>query len=151
MIKFEPLKATRFKLEKIPFLRKFIGNGVHKSLYEVGREHVQHARDLMMERKSGRIYKIGGFEHQASAPGEPAANLSGELSRHIDYNVESVNRLRIGHKRQKGIKPYGLYIEEGSEHMAARSVLKRTVIDKQKDARNSIVRYVNRSIIKEFS
>ena len=53
---------------------------IHQALHEIGSENVRHVRDLMLEKKTGRIYKIKGTKHQASAPGEAPAVLSADSS-----------------------------------------------------------------------
>ena len=110
---------------------------IRASLYEIGSEHIQEIRDSMAEKKTGRIYNIKGIEHQASAPGESPAILSGTLSRSLYYKVRGSHQLEIGADAK-----YAGFLESGTSKMAARPFL-QPVIDKQRrNTRDSILKYI---------
>ena len=78
-------------------------------------------RSLTTGSRSGRIYRIGGRTHQASAAGEAPAKITGALADSAGYEVGN-KMLTIG----EGAK-YAAYLENGTGHMAARPHLKPAV------------------------
>lgn len=75
--------------------------GIRYGLYTLGQEYKVSARKEMLKKnKTGRIYtvRIRGRtrRHRASAPGQTAANLGGDLRKSIDFNVQGVDGLRFG-------------------------------------------------------
>lgn len=57
-----------------------------RTLNFIAQSTAQRAKHLVMSgQKSGRVYFLAGGRHQASAPGEPPANLSGRLAASIRY------------------------------------------------------------------
>ena len=59
--------------------------------------------------KTGRIYIINGRPHQASAPFESPAELTGTLRRSINFNVRGSRQLTIGESAY-----YAKWLEEGT-------------------------------------
>lgn len=65
--------------------------------------------------RTGRIYRYNKLPHQASAPGEPPAKMSGLLAESNSFWVKKY-RLGIGNKaRSKKGAPYPKYLEEGTK------------------------------------
>lgn len=98
---------------KLYRMDELMDHAIHRAFFEIGKKHVDHARDSMQGRKTGRIYKIAGITHQSSAAGESPAIISGALSRHVDYSVTGSSQLEFGDKSQTGKAPYGKYLELG--------------------------------------
>ena len=106
------------------------------ALFEIGRENILYIKELMAEKKTGRIYKINGVEHQASAPGEAPAILTGELQRSLFYNVSGSNYLEYGADTE-----YAGRLEHGDDAIDARPYLIRAAIDKNRESYNTLVKY----------
>lgn len=111
---------------------------IHKVLFEIGQAHVVRTRHLIFKRKTGRIYVINGKFHQASAPYEPPANLSGALAANVDYIVRGSTEMEFGDKRQPGKAPYGLFLEKGTSRMQPRPHLSAAVKAEYKDTMHSL-------------
>ncbi len=104
-------------------------SAIHNALYEIGRENVKHTRKLIFNPpKTGRLYMIRGMLHQASAPGEPPANLTGKLRRSVDYVVRGSSQMEFGDKEL-----YGKFLELGTTKIAPRHHLSKTVHDRSKE------------------
>lgn len=122
----------------IKSLAKNIKKSINISLFGIGKENVRHARKLMLESKSGRIYKINKRDHQAAAPGEAPGIVTKNLFNNVDYIVTGHNQMEFGER-----VPYGIYQEEGTDKMPAHPFLKPTIKAKQRDAYNEFVRNTN--------
>ena len=76
---------------KIKKLKSNTEDQIKIELYEIGKDLKKKALELIDEPKTGKIYtiEIGGqlIVHQASAPGEAPAILTGRLRRSINYKV----------------------------------------------------------------
>ena len=151
MIKIIPetgTKQTLFKTINQDLPR--IHTGLRKALFQMGRESVRHARGLITDKKkTGRIYLINGKKHQASAPGEAPANLSGSLRRSVKYVVRGYLEAEFGDKIF-----YGKYLEEGttnkdgSTRIAPRPHLVRTAKEKAADNQKLLISHVDRALKK---
>lgn len=85
--------------------------GYRIAFYNIGLENVTHSKMLILKPpKTGRLYRIPGRKkrHRASAPGEPPANLKGNLRRGVDFIVEGSDKMTFGEK-----EPYGRILELG--------------------------------------
>lgn len=92
--------------------------GLRKSGIFIRRELV---KALTTGKRTGRIYRINGRNHQASAPGEIPAKLSGRLAKSVGYTV-ATKRLTIG----EGMF-YAKFLEYGTSRMQPRPHLAVTV------------------------
>ena len=146
MIKIQIDRRSQKVLINTIGLGPIVEKSIHTALFEIGSENVKYAQDLMLEKKTGRIYIIKGEEHQASAPGEAPAILSGDLQRNVDYTVRSSKQMSFGDKSQAGKNPYGKYLEESTIHMESIPHIERTVIDRQKETFNSLVHHSKKGI-----
>lgn len=121
-----------------------IRQGLRKAHAEVGKENVRYLRKIIKDRnKTGRIYMIRGRRHQASAPGEPPANLSGDLARSAHYRAYGWERMEFGDRVL-----YGKYLEKGTRFMAARPHLLLTVRARSGDNYNIYARIPHREVIR---
>jgi hypothetical protein len=124
-----------------------VPEGIRRGLHDVGPEIKREVKRLIKSTpKTGSIYNIGGKRHQASAPGESPANLSGDLVRSLSFNVSSATRLIIGERRK--IAPYAAYLEEGSPHgrIKPRPHLRPAVISKAREIEQAIQRGISREL-----
>ena len=118
---------------------------IHDALYDIGRENVRYTRALILDRnKTGRIYIINGRRHQASAPGEAPANLSGRLMRSVDYVVRGFTQMEFGDR-----VPHGRFLELGTDRIDPRPHLSRTIQERQKEAINTLEDYTNQQVIQK--
>lgn len=62
--------------------------------------------------RSGRVYFIRGFAHQASASGEPPASLSGRLANSFGYKARQYELLVFSDAVSPGGFNYPKYLEE---------------------------------------
>ncbi len=105
------------------------GRGVARRVGRVVRETaervVERAQDAMdAGPHTGRLYpRPGGYEHQASAPGEPPAVVTSAL--HASGHVEP-----WGNRRVDAVfdAPHAVPLEFGTVHMAARPFLGPAVV-----------------------
>lgn len=114
---------SRINLMNIRVSKVVTSRGIMNGLYEMGRENVNHTRNLIKDkRKTGRIYIVYGRPHRASDLGEAPANLSGKLVKSVDYKVRGCHEMEFG----DGVY-YGKYLEKGTSKMGERPHLKPTV------------------------
>lgn len=117
---------------------------IHDALHEIGRENVRYTRALILDRnKTGRVYIINGRRHQASAPGEAPANLSGRLERSVDYVVRGFTQMEFGDQ-----VPHGRFLELGTDRIEPRPHLAATVRDRQKENINTLEQYTDQMVIR---
>lgn len=110
---------------------------VRSALFEIGKENVRYAQYLMSQPKTGKIYKIKGVEHQASAPGEAPAPITWSLYNSLYYNVHGYNEIEFGSKL-----PYSGYLEDGTEKMEPRPYLSAAIEEKRQENLSTIIQYV---------
>lgn len=90
-------------------------------------------REILYGRKTGNVYRIkrkdGTFRrHQASAPGEVHANLTGKLRRSLSWQVQGVEHMEFGYGvRADGggaqAPVYAKFVQWGTSRMEARPSL----------------------------
>ncbi len=108
--------------------RKTIENG----LYTVGQILDKRVTKLITSPpKTGRVYRIRGLDHQASAPGEAPANLTGRLAASFNYNVHGFYQMEVGESA-----PYAAFLEEGTRNIAPRPHVIRAIDETQGDVVN---------------
>lgn len=118
--------------------RKAFEQGINQGLHQAGFNLVKTFRDgVQRQPKTGRIYSIGAKRgrrgtrknrHQASAPGEYPAILSGDYLKAIDFNVRGSKELEFGNSDEKAV-----VLELGSRNMAPRSALLQSIDARSKD------------------
>jgi len=114
---------------------------IRHALFEVGQEHVKEIRASMAEKKSGRVYKINGASHIASAPGEAPAIRTMDLQRSVYYKVHGWNQLEIGAK-----EAYARYLELGTFRggiplMEPRQFILPSIQDQSRNTYNTLLKY----------
>lgn len=130
------------------FFKGVLGNynksferGIKQGLHQVGFNLVKTFRDgVQRQPKTGKIYITGGKgsrkgrrgrnknRHQASAPGEYPAILSGDYLNAIDFDVRGSKELEFGNSDEKAT-----ILELGSKNMAPRAALTQSVDARSKD------------------
>ena len=136
MITVKEDRANRQTFLSIDDATKRVRRGLNVALGIIGRENVKYCKELIRKPpKTGNIYTIGRRRHQASAPGEPPATLSGELLRSIKFRVAGWDFMEFGDEAE-----HGKFLETGTRKMEARPHLTRTVADKSKDNFNELAK-----------
>jgi hypothetical protein len=104
--------------------------GIKDGMHMAGRTLVKHVQDGMRSGpKSGRIY--GG--HQASAPSEYSAIVTGDLLRSIDYRTSGADQLIFF-----ATSAHAGYQEYGTWKMAARKNLGKAIEESDSEVRHLI-------------
>ena len=116
-------------------------NAIRQAFYFVGKDMKEYSQKLIASKnKSGRTYlvRLNGVsrKHQASAPGEAPANLSGNLKASLGFEVRGGDQMEFGSRSEApkaGVSPnqavadYALGLEVGTSIMAPRPYLKPSV------------------------
>lgn len=114
--------------------------GIRMAYFRIGSDLVKEARRLILEGpKTGRIYIIKGVRHQASAPGEAPANLTGLLRRSIAYQQRSGGQMAFGARTE-----YAPWLELGTRdgRIAPRPYLIKAINNLQKNSREHLEREI---------
>ena len=116
--------------------------GIRDGLFDIGNENVKHLKKLIRSKdKNGRLYFFRGKIHQASAPGEAPANMTGKLANTTKYKVRGSYQCEFG-----DTVFYGPYLEHGTSKMEPRPHVKRTVKEKSRDNFNALNDNVKRRL-----
>ena len=129
-IRIKPIKSTKRVLiamsREVHQHRQGIENGLHVIGDIVGRR----VGELIVQGpKTGRVYRIRGRDHQASAPGEAPANLTGRLAKSYNYDVHGPFQMTVGESA-----PYAGFLEDGTGKMKPRPHMIRAITETQGDA-----------------
>ena len=141
MFRVEAHKGNSQVFNLISRLSPTMRANLRASLYEQGDNIVRSIRADFRKPKTGRIYKVRvgksgqrlarARRHQASAPGEAPARLSGALDRSIDFNVRGNNLLTVG-----AGTVYARYLEETLNRPYLRTNI-------EANQRNSMIHFKN--------
>lgn len=95
--------------------------------------------------KTGKVYKIGGHLHQASAPGESPANLSGRLADSVAYKVAGPHELIVGAEA-----PYAKWLEGFIRNrIAPRPFIRPSVESNAREIVQSVEKHVLIQMVKK--
>ena len=142
MIKIKPDHKNRKVLLDIEAATSKHQRGIKAGLHEAGQENRRFTRKMIRTgKRTGRLYPFRGGWHQASAPGEPPANMTGKLAKSIGFKVIAWHSMEFGARA-----PYAKFLEDGTRKMAARPYLKVTVDKKARDTVTSIEAAVDREL-----
>lgn len=112
------------------------------ALHDVGRQVIVRTRQLIIDPpKTGRIYPFEGGQHQASAPGEAPAYMTGRLARSGEKKVRGWQEMEVGETAF-----YAVWLENGRRGMAPRPHLIRAVEETVQDVARSILNNVAKEI-----
>lgn len=104
-----------------------VQRGIRQGFFKAGDLMKKTLRnDIIRGSKTGRVYRIRRGKriknHQASAAGETAANLSGVYQKSIGYKIKGASQMEFGSSAD-----YAEYLEKGTSRMAARPGLGNTL------------------------
>lgn len=116
--------------------------GIRTAYFRLGNDLVKEARRLILEGpKTGRVSrilrKVRRVKHQASAPGEAPANLSGLLRRSIAYQQRGGEQMEFGARTD-----YAPFLELGTRRISQRPYLISAVDAKSRNARDHFEREI---------
>lgn len=139
MLKFiEDSKNDRVFIQ-IDDLENRTRRGIRQGFFRLGSRLKQELnKQILAKNKTGRIYirkdRAGRRRrHRASAPGETAANRTGNYRRNVGFQLRGAQQLEFGIRN--GAK-YGVFLEKGTKKMEPRPGLGNAVKATTKDARN---------------
>lgn len=120
--------------------------GISKAFHQTGRQLIATGKQLILSKdKTGRIYhyvvyggsskigpkKITKKTHQASAPGEAPANLSGTLKSSFNYTIQGAKSITFGNSAK-----YAADLEFGTARVKARPYMSKSIETNQRDIEN---------------
>lgn len=129
-IRIKAIKSTKRIIVDMPREIHKHQQGIENGLHVIGDIVGQRAGELIQQGpKTGRVYRIRGRDHQASAPGEAPATFSGRLAKSYNYNVHGPFQMTVGESA-----PYAGFLEDGTRKMKPRPHLIRAITETQGDA-----------------
>jgi hypothetical protein len=135
------MDSNRLAFESSENIAAHTRHGIELALWRSGKDiQGEFNRQVLAKGKTGRIYirRIKGGarrRHQASAPGETPANITGKYRRGFGFNVDGAHQLRIGVEAigTGSDSKYPLYLEVGTSRMEARPGLRNAVRASERD------------------
>lgn len=150
LVAFEPTRHADYYLRVFDDLPEGHRLAIRDALHDSGNEARKWIkRKLTTGRRTGRIYRIFGRNHQASAPGEFPAKLTGKLSRNVRYDVRGAAELEVG-IRKFGNVPYPMFLEFGTRKMARRPYIEEASNEFANRLAMELVYYTRVSIVKRL-
>lgn len=139
----EGTKRLTEKLRRIPLAQRV---AVAKAM-GTGAVLIQGDARRLIQRgaRSGRIYRRGGVQHQASAPGEPPKTDLGGLAPSI---FAELDQDKLGAEVGTNLA-YGKHLEFGTTKMAARPWLGRT-FEANRERVGKLIADAARQALREF-
>ena len=144
MFKIEHSPENRQVLIKIGKNKRNFEQGIRYGFYEIGKDLVKTAKDgILKNDKTGRIYSIGKYKHQASSAGQYPANRRPAIRRALNQSTNAEARLAfslafnvIGFREMHfGSKvPHGKWLQEGTSKIKPRPFLTLSVNANQRNA-----------------
>jgi HK97 gp10 family phage protein len=95
---------------------------------------VDSAQRKMEEPKAGKIYIINGRRHQASAPGQAPAIITGDLKNSVRYELKGSDLLFGAGNNEVD---YAKFLELGTKKMAKRPFIEITARENYKNIENA--------------
>lgn len=121
-------KKVTFKIQNI---EKNTKEGIKNALKTVGQQIIDLSKDYITKPpKTGRVYlvRIDGQRryHQASAPNQAPANMTGDLRESINWTTRSSTQLSIAAGTET-LAPYAGYMEFGTEKIVKRPYIGKAI------------------------
>ncbi len=138
-VRFTASRGNDRVFGRIEGLEKLTRKGIRQGMARAGQTLIAVAsREILKGPKTGRIYirrdSIGRRRrHQASAPGETHANLTGTLRRSLSFQKHGATELEFGYgvSSGKSAPDYARFVEFGTTKMKARPSLRNTLNSQQ--------------------
>lgn len=144
MIKITANRDTRINLRRLcrPY-KRVQERALHNALMDIGSDVTELiAKYILGPPKTGRIYIINGRPHQASAPFESPAELTGRLRRSINFSARGGRQLTIGESA-----PYAAALEMGTRdnRILPRPHIIRAIKARHRSTRKTLIEYLNKA------
>lgn len=149
MLKITADEANRRVIIQVNGAPDKIKTGIRRAFYNLGGKLRKSASDSILEKpKHGRIYLVRKgkrlYRHQASAPGEAPANLSGTLRRSLGFDVRGSNQMEFGVRDGKAT--YGKDLELGTKRMLKRPFLIKAIKANERNAREFFTNEIDKAL-----
>lgn len=142
MITISEDHRNRRVISRIKRSGRHVRDGIRSGYFRLGQDLRSEGRRLVREPpKTGRVYRIRGRLHQASAPGQPPANLTGLLQRSIDFEQRGWDQMLFGARAE-----YAPYLELGTSRIDPRPFLRPAVSAMNRNGRRHLEREVEASL-----
>lgn len=122
--------------------------GIRNAFHLIGKDLVKESRrSILKGPKTGQLYRIKGRKrlHRASAPGQPPANLSGDLRKAIGFQIKGSEEMKFGARSKVD---YGRFLELGTKRMIKRPFLLRAIQKLQQRTANYFDGELNKNLNK---
>ncbi len=131
-VRVKPLPSTNRVLVGVERLTEMHQKSIESALYVTGKIVGNRVAQLITQGpKTGRVYRIRGRDHQASAPKEPPANVTGRLVKSFNYNVHGPYEMELGESA-----PYAGFLEDGTSRIKPRPHVIRAINETQGEVVN---------------
>ena len=154
MLKVSRCPSSAHAVRSLARLSRNSQRGIVASLFEISKDLKKTASDHILEKpKHGRTYlvRLDGrlVHHRASAPGEPPAELTGDLRRSLFTKRHGSKELEFGAGDDKKVR-YARALELGapSRKLQPRPYLKRSIEENDKNIRERLEHYIKKSLEK---
>lgn len=138
MISIETMPGTDKALFKITILNRLIETAIAYAWKESGVIVTNKLTYLLTNGpRTGRVYTIRGKKHQASAPGEAPARITGRLAKSVGYKVTGHDQLVVGEEAE-----YAAFLESGTGRMKPRPHLSIAVDQTKTTVLNILERFI---------
>lgn len=132
--------------DKLTNVEHRTAEGLRKAFYFIGARVVRDARRYIKSKdKTGRVYlvRIGGRlkRHQASAPYESPANMTGALQKSLGFTVHGHDSVEVGAEAS-----YAGYLEKGTSKMIERPYLKKAIEANRRYIHNTFAKEIDRAL-----
>jgi len=149
IFKFTQDRKNRKVFLHIKDIKKRSEQSIRLAFYKIGKELTREARQtIILGPKTGRLYRIKGRrnQHRASAPGEPPANLTGNLQKSINFIVRGSSEMIFGAGSEDA--PYARRLELGDDIISKRPYLIRAIDEKEKQTDRFFENELKRELLK---
>ena len=126
-------------------LSKLTQRGLNQAFFDIGKDLKKTADTLIKDKtkKTGRVYivRLNGrlHRHQASAPGESPANLTGKLRKSLGYVVSGSNRIDFGAGGRDSKVNYAKDLEQGTRKILKRPYLISSITANERNFEKHII------------
>ena len=138
-VKFIQSRGNDRVFARIEGVGKLTRRGLRQGMFRAGQTlRASASREILKGPKTGIIYvrRIAGGRrrrHQASAPGETHANLTGTLRRSLSFQLRGSKEIEFGYgvSSGKSAPDYARFVEFGTTKMKARPSLRNALRSEQ--------------------
>jgi len=150
VFEFEFTKANNEAAFIASRMQRIGQRAIRRSFMALGKDLKDQAqRSILHEKKTGRVYliRLGKRRkyHQASAPGESPANMTGALRRGIGYQIKGSDSMDFGYSSDT---PYGAYLENPKDKRKTRPNIVPVAQKSHNKAKSYFYKALKREVMK---